>query len=385
MSTRSLQRELDAFLKQINHPDYNIRQVTKSAFSQSRRKLKAEAFLELNDIAIRDYYAGANYIVYNSHRVLAVDGSKIKLPNSKSIEAEFGSTLYGRNDKSVSMGHLSMLYDCGNLMTLDVKIESTHESERSMLLGHLSKVKANDLLVLDRGYTGRGIMSALLNKGAQFCIRYSQVDNQVKAFAQSGLREQIIVMEVPEHSLKELRPDYPDMATSFKVRLIRVDTTEDNYKILATSLLDEQQYPTVDFDELYQLRWGIEEAYKMLKVRAELEAFTGKSPQTIRQDLYSKVLLMNLCAIWSSPIEEKVRQEYKASETRKYNQKINRTNALSAAQSIIVDVFVNKSFTKAFDWFDRHVMKCREVIRPNRSAERKKKPPQHKSMNYKRL
>lgn len=322
MSTRSLQRELDAFLKQINHPDYNIRQVTKSAFSQSRRKLKAEAFLELNDIAIRDYYAGANYIVYNSHRVLAVDGSKIKLPNSKSIEAEFGSTLYGRNDKSVSMGHLSMLYDCGNLMTLDVKIESTHESERSMLLGHLSKVKANDLLVLDRGYTGRGIMSALLNKGAQFCIRYSQVDNQVKAFAQSGLREQIIVMEVPEHSLKELRPDYPDMATSFKVRLIRVDTTEDNYKILATSLLDEQQYPTVDFDELYQLRWGIEEAYKMLKVRAELEAFTGKSPQTIRQDLYSKVLLMNLCAIWSSPIEEKVRQEYKASETRKYNQKI---------------------------------------------------------------
>jgi len=385
MGTKSLQRELDDFLRQIDRPDYNIGHVTKSALSQSRRKLNPNAFLELNDIVIRDYYAGVNYIIYRKHRVLAVDGSKVKLPKSKSIEEEFGTTEYGRNFEPVSMANVSMLYDTANLMTLDVSVESTHRSERSQLLQHLDKTKPNDLLLLDRGYTGRAIMSILLHKELQFCIRYSKSDNQVKAFAESGLKQQIVEMEVPEQSLKEYRQNYPEMASSIKVRLIRVDTTEGNYKILATSLLDEQEYDAEDFEDLYKLRWGIEEAYKMLKTRVDVEAFTGKSPEIIRQDLFSKVLLMNLCAAWSSPIEEKVRAEYKASNSRKFDQKINRTNALSATKNIIVDVFINKSMTKAFDWFDSRIVKCREIIRPDRTAKRKKKSPKHKHMNYKQL
>jgi hypothetical protein len=385
MGTKSLQRELDDFLKQIDQPDYNIRHVTKSALSQSRRKLNPNAFLELNETVIRDYYAGANYIVYNKHRVLAVDGSKVKLPKSKSITEEFGTTAYGINEELVSMANISMLYDTANLMTLDVCVESTKQSERALLLGHLSKTKPNDLLVLDRGYTGRAIMSIMLHKELQFCIRYSISDSQVKAFADSGLKEQTVEMEVPAKSLKEYRLDYPDMASSFKVRLIRVGTSEGNYKILATSLLNEEEYNVEDFDDLYKLRWGIEEAYKMLKSRAEVDAFTGKSPEIIRQDLFSKVLLMNLCAAWSSPIEEKVREEYKANEYRKYDQKINRTNALSATRRIITDVFINSKIQKAFDWFDRKVLSSREIIRPDRSVKRKKKPPKHKSMNYKRL
>src|SRR5690606_10651036 len=242
MGTKSLQRELDDFLRQIDQPDYNIGHVTKSALSQSRRKLNPNAFLELNEIVIRDYYAGANYIIYRKHRVLAVDGSKVKLPKSKSIIDEFGTTEYGRNFEPVSMANVSMLYDTANLMTLDVSVESTHLSERSQLLGHLGKTRPNDLIILDRGYTGRAIMSILLHKELQFCIRYSNSDNQVKAFAESGLKQQIVEMEVPAQSLKEYRKDYPEMASSFKVRLIRVDTPEGNYKILATSLLDEEEY-----------------------------------------------------------------------------------------------------------------------------------------------
>jgi hypothetical protein len=54
----SLQRELDSFFKVVLSTDYNIRSVTKGALSQSRSKLKPEAFKEINDVACSSFYSG---------------------------------------------------------------------------------------------------------------------------------------------------------------------------------------------------------------------------------------------------------------------------------------------------------------------------------------
>ena len=73
----SVQRELDDFFAQILDQDYSIREVTKGALSQARAKLKPEAFVEMNAVACRDFYAGAPYLLWNNHRLLAVDGSTL--------------------------------------------------------------------------------------------------------------------------------------------------------------------------------------------------------------------------------------------------------------------------------------------------------------------
>ena len=56
---------------------------------------------------------------------------------------------------------------------------------------------------------------------------------------------------------------------------------------------------------------------------------------------------MTLCAAYAHPIEEKVKAEYKADENRKFDQKINRTNAVSMTQHILIAVFLRKQFKKA--------------------------------------
>jgi hypothetical protein len=94
---------------------------------------------------------------------------------------------------------------------------------------------------------------------------------------------------------------------------------------------------------------------------------------------------MSLCAIYAHPIDEKVREEYKADETRKHDQKINRTNALSMTQEILISVFLKQQFEKAIHAFDTIVEKTRKIIRPGRSVERNKKPKKLYSMYYKKL
>ena len=94
---------------------------------------------------------------------------------------------------------------------------------------------------------------------------------------------------------------------------------------------------------------------------------------------------MTLAAAYAFPIEEKVREEYKADKERKYDQKINRTNALSMTRNILIGVFLKKQFQKAIEAFDDNVSKTREIIRPGRSVERKPRTKKLYSMNYKPL
>ena len=92
----SLQRELDSFFKTVLSTDYNIRAVTKGALSQSRSKLKPEAFKEINEVACSSFYAGAPFRTWHGHRLLSVDGSRLHLPNHETIKEEFGEYLVGR-------------------------------------------------------------------------------------------------------------------------------------------------------------------------------------------------------------------------------------------------------------------------------------------------
>ena len=93
----SLQRELDAFYQEVTESDFNIRHVNKGAFSQARKKLKPEAFIELNNSVTDTFYKEALYLVWNNMRLLSVDGTRLTLPRHPSIIEEFGEHSFGPN------------------------------------------------------------------------------------------------------------------------------------------------------------------------------------------------------------------------------------------------------------------------------------------------
>jgi len=84
-SIKPLQLVLNEFFKKLD----NCVLVTKSAFTQARRHLKATAFITLNQKAVLDvFYDDDNYQKAWGFRLLAIDGSKIHLPNTTEIVKE---------------------------------------------------------------------------------------------------------------------------------------------------------------------------------------------------------------------------------------------------------------------------------------------------------
>jgi hypothetical protein len=383
----SIQRELDRLFKVLSGDDFNIRMVSKGAFTQARAKLNPWAFRRLNEVAVDTFYNEADYHTWHEMRLLAVDGTRLVLPNHPSVVEAYGLHEFGPNaDSPRSLALGSMLYDVLNQLTLDAQLAPYASSERDLLMLHLDSVKQGDLLLLDRGYPCFWLLFLLQAKGIEYCVRLKEDWwLEAKRFGESGDRELITTITLPKKDRGKLS-DYPQLGEApLPIRLIRVDLPNGEKEILCTSLLDREKHAYSTFDGLYHLRWNEEEAYKLLKSRIELEDFSGKTAIAVEQDFLAKVFLMTLCAAYAHPIEEKVKREYKADQERKHAQKINRTNALSMTQDIMVAIFIKQQYEKALRAFDTIVEKTREVIRPGRNEPRKKRPKKTYSMNYKRL
>ena len=108
-------------------------------------------------------------------RVLAIDGSRLMLPNHQSIKEEFEEHHFGPKANSPrSLSLISMLYDVVNHLTIDAEIAPYSESEKDLLKLHLDKVEKGDLLLLDRGYPCFWLLFLLKAKGVEFCVRLKQ-------------------------------------------------------------------------------------------------------------------------------------------------------------------------------------------------------------------
>ena len=113
-----------------------------------------------------------------------------------------------------------------------------------------------------------------------------------------------------------------------------------------------------------------EEAYKLLRSRIELEAFSGKTAKAVKQDFFAKVFLMTLCAAYAYPIEEKLREEYRTDQDRKHPQKINKANALAMMMDMAIPMFIKSKFKQAIQAFDKMIYQTIEVVRPGRKDQK---------------
>lgn len=380
----ALQRDLDRFHREVSGCDFNIREVSKSAFSQARSKIDPGAFQELGRVAMDSFYKDAPYLVFDGMRMLAIDGSRLALPRHKSVVEEFGELKYGPNaDSKRSHAQCSFLYDVLNLTVLDAAIGPLSTGEKTMLGGQLGQLHAGDLLLMDRGYPSIALFFQLAAKGVHFCARMNEsLWLGVKGFAAGGGKDGTVTFKLPRKDMGKLAayPGYCDKELTFRMVCVELEGGAKEY--LCTSLTDTVRYPHEIFGEMYHQRWGVEEAFKLFKARVEVQNFTGKTATAVKQDFHAKVLAMNLCAVMAFPIEERLREE--AAVGRKHPRKTNRTSALALLSDYAVAIFIKGLAKKAIEAFDNITYKTTEIIRPGRKNKRPKRINPSIPPNYKR-
>lgn len=287
--------------------------VSASAYSQARQKLLHTAFIELNQKAILGaMYDDGVYKTFWGYRVLAVDGSKLRLPDTDELRALFGTQRYAVTagadtiEGEHAMGLASVLYDVLNRVALDASLNHSDAYEVDVATRHLPHTLATDLLVLDRNYPSYRMLAGLTQWQRAFVIRCSgrSFSAARKMLKGEGEDSQVVTLKPPAGKAGLFRS--MGLPSRIRVRFVRVRLSTGEWEVLVTSLLDGQRYPSEAFRELYCLRWGIETFYGLLKTRLELENFTGLSAEAVRQDFYASIYLTGLESILTADAQEEL-------------------------------------------------------------------------------
>jgi hypothetical protein len=351
-----------------------------SALCQARKKLNPNALIGLNAPLLGGFEQRFSARRWHGLRLLAVDGSTGRLPNTADVIATFGAPAQGA---SVPLARFSRLYDVLNGLVIAADIESRHVGERVLAGEYLAATRAKDLLLYDRGYPAFWLFSLHRQEQRDFCARMPlDFSSQVSAFVAGGKKSEVVLLAPSAEARKQCEL-YGLSCEPIPVRLIGVGLKGGEIEVLATSLLDEAAYPPPWFKHLYHLRWGVEEDYKREKCWLEIENFSGLSAQVLKQDFYAKIFVLNLTAILTWVAQAIADRLYRQ---RRHAYRINFANALSKMKDNVVRLFLLDSAGQLLTSLVLAMAASVEAVRPDRSYPRKTKPAKLQGFhpNYKR-
>jgi len=367
--TKSLQAELDNLFKVLLNKEMPVNEVTKTAFCLARKKLGHGAFTELDKDQLRAFYREGDYNRWNGFRLIGVDGSTARLPVSKEIQKKYGVHDTSETGVPLTYARLSQAYDLLNNLTLDAILSTYDDNEHSLALRHTAVFSPGDLVVCDRNYASFWMFALLNSRNIDFCFRL-KVGSWKTAASLIDSQEQETGAEIyPSKQSAKKCIELGISKAPIRLRFICITLDTGEKEVLVTSLTDVVQYPFSIFSQLYLFRWQVEESYKTMKSRLEMENFSGKSCLAVLQDFHAKIFSCNLTAILVRGADGLVE---KKCAYRKKTYKINFTQALNRMKNSIVLLLYRNKETAGIYWDELMLLFASnlEPVRKERNFQR---------------
>jgi len=321
MLGKRIQTEIDDFFAKFHQVPVEIRQVTSSAFTQCREKIKYSAFSTAGWALVQYYYNNFSYKKYYGLRLLAIDGSIYTLPKTEEMINEFGENVLSSNGKWIK-AQVSFAVDVLNNICVDAIIGAYRDAEGKQASTHMTKLGEGNLYLFDRGYFGRSFLKEVTDTHCQFCFRVQRkACREVIKFIASDLKDSIDYIKVNGEDIK------------VRFTKILLDTGEEEY--LVTSLFDTKLFTKSKLKALYHLRWGVEEQFKDMKYAICVENFIGKKPNSVKQEFFAKILCYNLSMMACKPLIDKLANK----KNKKYKYNMNKRAILAKIKQSFVNIF----------------------------------------------
>ena len=262
---------------------------SQQAFSKARSGISHSIFRECFE-RVLDFLCSRDSLDFHARfmgvwgrQVIAIDGSKIPLPNRSALLEKYGST--GRGTSSPT-AIASVAFDVLNNRVLDAQLEPISVDERTLAISHMENIKSKartnllyTIFVFDRGYASKNLISFIedtMHSMYLFRLR-SKFNTDIDAIPappeQNGISDSILTLD------------------GRKIRVIKFYLPSG---ILETLITNDLELDKENFRLLYFMRWPVEENYKLIKEKIGLTNFRGYSENSVLQEFWISMLLANL-------------------------------------------------------------------------------------------
>lgn len=378
----------DELLKQF---DYSLNTPTVSAVIQARNKVKVDAFKSVFDMFNRKT---KSIKLFKGYRLLAVDGSEIPIDNSV-YDKETTLIQRSATTKPYSAYHLNPVYDLLECTYDDLIIQGQAKMDENdafcLLVDRYKGDKA--IFISDRGYESYNGFEHVVKSGNKYLIRVKDIHSKTSMTKSLGPFPDTDEFDIDvsriltrrstneikgnpqkyKYCPRNMRFDYMDKSNpyyDFKCRIVRFRISDDTFETIITNL-DRDTFGSDEIKFLYNLRWGIETSFRLIKYALDLNAFHSKKRNLIQQEIYARLILYNFCQriVQDIKIPRKKRQHYRY--------QVNFTRAFH-----IVREFLKTKMGGSSPPVDHLIAKEILPIRPGRSDTRHVSPKKVVCFNY---
>jgi hypothetical protein len=365
-----------------NYFGYSTTTVSASAFVQQRSKIKYQA---IEDVFHSFVNKCDRQSLYKGYRLLAVDGSDVRLPTDK--REVFTYLANDDTSEGYNLLHLDAMYDILQHIYVDASLQSKiGMNEHNALVSMIDRSKIQDkaIIIADRGYESFNNIAHCQEKNWSYIIRSKEsygikytsphteeydIDVMITLTRRQTKETHKLIKENPEryrwiqpHTTFDYIQPKSDTMYDLPIRIVRFKLSDTSYETIFTNLSREEFSADV-LKELYHLRWGIETSFKELKYNVGLINFHSKKIEFIFQEIYAKLIMYNFSAsiVYDQPTVQ--------------NKRINFSKSITLCYEFFKEKLSSNTLLEM-------LIKLISSIRSNRTFERKKKPKSAISFAY---
>lgn len=314
--------------------------VSKSAFCQRRRRIKADFFKDLFQLSFNQFYRSFdNFKTWRGLRIFAVDSTGQRLPDEDPIGDAFG--FHTNQAATVPSVHLLFTFDVLNKIIFKVDLHDQNQAEVTLAYKNVEQLPKKAIYIYDRAYTSYGLAFLHQRHGSFFLIRMQNTQSpQIIDFLKSKDNERVISIVLKGRALHSLRKQglSPPSNARMNVRLVRVDLPNNKVAVLMTNMMDRKRFHYRRIVELYPRRWGVETSFFVLKSFMMLASVSAYTEVGVRQDLWATFAAYNLNSAWEFGLQEEIK---KRTQQRLYTYQINRNIAAGLIKRWIPSLFLD--------------------------------------------
>jgi hypothetical protein len=351
--------------------------ISKPGYLKQRMKLNPEAILSLCDFHNASLYREEDMETIKGYLLLAADGTNLNIPTTTETLKLYGTSSKRNVKQQASLG-LSCFYDLLNKVILDITVNRCGFDERGQLWEHMKKLPQiapdrKSITVLDRNYTGVAEFAKWFDTGRKFVIRLRKND-YIRERAQMESNDEKIHVVLHDRRTRPFRDTdkYAILQAqeSFDLRVVNIRLAGGAIVSVATNLSEEEFY-TDEIGMIYQMRWGLETAFDMLKNNLQIENLTGTKPILIEQDIYACVYLCNLAQDMIADAEAANKLTKKP--PGKHKMAVNKVYAVGVLKDELVKAILEPDERLKTEMFAAMIDEIRQnllPVRPGRHYER---------------
>ena len=275
-----------------------------SAFCRARQRLSDDFLAAVESrLAMFGEARIEEHHRWRGYRVKLVDGTSVQLTDTAFNQAEYPQPSAQKPGCGFPVMGVVALLDVALGTVDDYVTGPSHGHDLEGLHRLVERIQAKDLLVADRAFCSWEMLALLSGKEAG-CVTRLHQKREAKLDWRRGrkldVNSRIVEWAKPAKPGKSgiTREAWERLPATMEVRLVRLEAPGRDRKprtiYLATTLLDNEAYPTEEIAGLYAQRWSIEVRFRDLKTTMGLERLRVRTPEMARKTLRMATITYNL-------------------------------------------------------------------------------------------